>query len=47
MNVHGLKEMIYHIVKRVPNAMCIYEATFDEIDISNISLDEKKADPVK
>lgn len=42
MNVHGLKEMIYHIVKRVPNAMCIYEATFDEIDISNITLDEKR-----
>lgn len=42
MNVHGLKEMIYHIVKRVPNAMCIYEAAFDEIDISNITLDEKR-----
>ena len=39
LNVHGLKQMLYHIVKRVPGAMCIYEATFDYIDIDNIVLD--------
>lgn len=38
MNLHGLKEMIYHVVKRVPNAMQILECAFDPIDIANISL---------
>lgn len=38
MNAHGLSTILYHIVKRVPNAMHIYEAAFDEIDIPNISL---------
>ena len=38
MNAHGLHEMLYHIVKRVPGAMCIYEAAFDTIDIDNIEV---------
>lgn len=42
MKAHGLEKMLYHIVKRVPNAMCIYEAAFDYIDISNIQLLEKR-----
>lgn len=37
-NAHGLKDMLYHIVKRIPNEMQIYECSFDEIDISNIKL---------
>lgn len=37
-NAHGLNEMFYHIVKRIPNAMQIYESSFEEIDISNIEL---------
>lgn len=37
-NLHGLDDMVYHIVKRVPGAMKIYEAAFDYIDIDNISL---------
>lgn len=41
-NLHGIEEMIYHIVKRVPNAMQIYEYAFEMIDISNISLERKK-----
>lgn len=40
--LHGLEEMIYHIVKRVPQGMQIYESTFDYIDIDNIKLDEKR-----
>jgi len=39
MNAHGLKQMLYHIVKREPGKMCIYESAFDKIDISNIVLD--------
>lgn len=42
MNIHGLKNMIYHIVKRVPHAMRIYEAAFDYIDIDHIVIDEKR-----
>ena len=42
MNSHGLKEMLYHIVKRVPGAMCIYESAFDLIDIDNIVLDPNR-----
>jgi len=38
MNLHGLNVMLYHIVKRIPNAMCIYECSFDYIDIPNIVL---------
>ena len=42
-NLHGIKEMIYHIVKRVPNAMNIYEYAFEMIDISNIKIEENKS----
>lgn len=42
-NLHGIKEMIYHIVKRVPNAMNIYEYAFEMIDIQNIKIEEKKS----
>lgn len=37
-NLHGIDEMIYHIVKRVPGAMQIIEYAFDYIDIEKISL---------
>lgn len=36
--MHGIEEMIYHVVKRVPNAMEILECAFDDIDIDNIKL---------
>ena len=42
-NLHGIDEMIYHIVKRVPNAMQIYEYAFEMIDIDNIKIDNKKS----
>lgn len=42
-NLHGIKDMIYHIVKRIPHAMEIYECTLDTIDITNIKLDNKKS----
>ena len=38
MKMHGIEEMIYHVVRRVPNAMQILECSFDPIDIDNISL---------
>ena len=38
MNMHGINEMIYHVVKRVPNSMQILECAFEPIDIANISL---------
>ena len=38
MNAHGLHEMLYHIVKRIPGAMQIWESAFDKIDIDNIKL---------
>ena len=41
-NLHGLREMIYHIIKRVPNAMKIYECAFDYIDVENIVIDEAR-----
>lgn len=41
-NLHGIAEMIYHIVKRVPNAMQIIECSFDYIDINNIKLIENR-----
>lgn len=37
-NLHGIDELIYHIIKRVPNTMQILEHAFDPIDIDNISL---------
>lgn len=42
-NLHGINEMIYHIVKRVPNAMQIYEYAFEMIDISHIQLNKSKS----
>ena len=36
--MHGIDEMIYHVVKRIPNAMEILECSFDYIDIENIQL---------
>lgn len=36
--MHGIDEMIYHVVKRVPEAMQILECAFDDIDIANIKL---------
>lgn len=41
-NLHGIDTMIYHIVKRVPGAMQIFEHAFDMIDIDNISLIENR-----
>lgn len=37
-NLHGIDELIYHIIKRVPNSMQIVEYAFDYIDIDNIRL---------
>lgn len=36
--LHGINQMIYHVVKRVPNMMQILECTFDYIDIDAIKL---------
>ena len=41
-NLHGIDEMIYHIVKRVPGKMKILEHAFDYIDIDNIKLIENR-----
>ncbi|MCR4650621.1 MAG: hypothetical protein K5662_02585 [Lachnospiraceae bacterium] len=41
-NMHGIDEMIYHIVKRVPGRMKILEHAFDYIDIANIQLIENR-----
>lgn len=41
-NIHGIKEMVYHIVKRVPSSMQIIEHCFDYIDIDNISIIKNK-----
>ncbi len=38
MNMHGIDEMIYHIIKRVPGCMKVLEHTFDYIDIDNIQI---------
>lgn len=37
-NLHGIDEMVYHIVKRIPNSMQILEHAFETIDINNITL---------
>lgn len=42
MNVHGLTQMIYHIVKRIPWTMEIYEIAFDMIDIEKIEIDSNR-----
>lgn len=36
--LHGINQMIYHVVKRVPNMMQILECVFDYIDIDSIKL---------
>ena len=36
--LHGINQMIYHVVKRVPNMMQILECTFDYIDIDAIRI---------
>ena len=41
-NMHGIDQMIYHIVKRVPGAMQILEHAFEYIDIDNLSLIENR-----
>ena len=41
-NLHGINEMIYHIVKRIPGAMIILEHAFDYIDIDKITIINKK-----
>lgn len=41
-NMHGIDQMIYHIVKRVPGAMQILELAFENIDIDNLSLIENR-----
>lgn len=41
-NLHGIAEMIYHVVKRIPNGMQIYESAFDNIDIDSIELLEDR-----
>ena len=38
MKLHGIKQMIYHVVKRVPNMMQILECAFDYINIDAIKL---------
>lgn len=37
-NLHGITDMIYHVIKRIPGAMQIMESAFDYIDIDNIKL---------
>lgn len=40
--LHGIGDMYYHVVKRVPGAMQILECVFDPIDIGSIKLDTNK-----
>lgn len=42
INTHGLREMLYHIVKRTSGMMQIYESAFDYIDREQIVLDENR-----
>lgn len=37
-NIYGISEMIYHIVKRIPGSMLIYEHSFDYISIDDIKI---------
>lgn len=41
-NMYNIEQMVYHIVKRVPGMMQIFEHAFDEIDVNNIKLLEDK-----
>lgn len=36
--LHGINQMIYHVVKRIPNMMQILECSFDYIDIEAIKI---------
>lgn len=36
--LHGINQMIYHVVKRIPNMMQILECAFDYIDIDSIKI---------
>ena len=38
MNMYGIKNMLYHIVKRISGEMQIFEHAFDYIDIDSIVL---------
>ena len=38
MNTYGLDKMIYHVAKRVPGKIQIFECNYDYIDIDNIQL---------
>lgn len=38
-NLHGINELVYHVVKRMPGVMEIYETTFEEVDIERIALE--------
>lgn len=42
MNMYGIKNMLYHIVKRISGEMQIFEHAFDYIDIDNIVLLEER-----
>lgn len=41
-NLNGIDVMIYHVVRRIPNAMQILECSFDTIDIDNIQVIENR-----
>lgn len=36
--LHGINQMVYHVVKRVPNMMQILECVFDYIDIDSVKI---------
>ena len=38
IRMYELEKLIYHVVKRYPNKMKIFEGAFDKIDIDNITL---------
>lgn len=38
IRMYGLEKLIYHVVKRYPHKMKIFESAFDKIDIDNITL---------
>lgn len=42
MKMRDLNNMLYHVVKRLPGLMQIYESKFEYIDIENIIVDNKR-----
>lgn len=42
MNMYGIKDMIYHIIKRLPGEMQVLEHAFDYINIDGIELIEDR-----